>query len=198
VADSIVAVTATANAQFALVTGITSAFPLLSLLLPVNSLSDMLMLTKNQIMMTLRLAAAYGLEINYKARMKELAPILLNAFGWRAVARELVGAVPVVGFVARAGIAYAGTVTVGKSAMIYYETGENINREQLQRWYREALEASKEKIRALSSVVKRRGRAERALPPASEPLDVIETELCDLSDAPVSQEELQPAKSEAS
>ena len=181
VADSIISVTATANAQFALVTGITSAFPVLSLLLPVNSLSDMLMLTKNQIMMTLRLAAAYGLEINYKTRLKELAPILMNAFGWRAVARELVGAVPVVGFVARAGIAYAGTVTIGKSAMIYYETGENINKAQLQQWYKEALESSKGKIRALAGAVKRRGKAERALPPPPGTQDIVDTELRELS-----------------
>jgi uncharacterized protein (DUF697 family) len=180
VADNIVLVTATANAQFALVTGITSAFPLLSLILPVNGLSDMLMLTKNQIMMTLRLAAAYGLDINYKTRLKELAPILMNAFGWRAVARELVGAVPVVGFVARAGIAYAGTVTVGKTAIVYYETGENINKDQIKRLYREALESSKEKIRSLANAVKGRGKAQRALPAPAESQDIIETELRDI------------------
>jgi len=182
VANNIINVTATANAQFALVTGITAAFPLLSLLLPVNGLSDMLMLTKNQIMMTLRLAAAYGLEINFKTRLKELAPLMMNAFGWRAVARELVGAVPVVGFVAKAGIAYAGTVTVGKSAMIYYETGEKISKDQLMRWYNEALAASKEKIKALSQVVGRRGKTVKQLPSAAatDTSDVIETKMRDL------------------
>jgi uncharacterized protein (DUF697 family) len=182
VANNIINVTATANAQFALVTGITAAFPLLSLLLPVNSLSDMLMLTKNQIMMTLRLAAAYGLEINFKTRLKELAPLMINAFGWRAVARELVGAVPVVGFVAQAGIAYAGTVTVGKSAMIYYETGEKISKDQLMRWYNDALAASKEKIKSLTEIAGRRGKSMKQLPSAPEPdsSDVIETEMREL------------------
>jgi uncharacterized protein (DUF697 family) len=182
VANNIINVTATANAQFALVTGITAAFPLLSLLLPVNSLSDMLMLTKNQVMMTLRLAAAYGLEISFKTRLKELAPLMMNAFGWRAVARELVGAVPVVGFVAKAGIAYAGTVTVGKSAMIYYETGEKISKEQLVRWYQDALAASKDKIKALSEIAGRRGGKLKRLPtaPGMDTSDVIEAELRDL------------------
>jgi uncharacterized protein (DUF697 family) len=179
VANNIIVVTATANAQFALVTGITSAFPLLSLILPVNSLSDMLMLTKNQIMMTLRLAACYGLDINYRTRMKELAPILMNAFGWRAIARELVGAVPVVGFVARAGIAYAGTVTVGRTAMVYYETGENISRAQIKRWYQDALETSRGKIKALAAAVNRRGKPRRALPPPTDALDIVDTELRD-------------------
>ena len=180
VANNIIVLTATANAQFALVTGITSAFPVLGVLLPVNGLSDTLMLTKNQIMMTLRLAAAYGLDINFKSRIKELAPLMINAFGWRAIARELVGAVPVIGFIARAGIAYAGTVTVGKSAMIYYETGENISKAQLQRWYKEALESSKEKIRALADTVKRRGSKQKALPAPAASADIIDTELREL------------------
>ena len=180
VANNIILVTATANSQFALVTGITSAFPILGWLLPVNGLSDTLMLTKNQIMMTLRLAAAYGLEINFKARIKELGPLLINAFGWRAIARELVGAVPGVGFVAKAGIAYAGTVTVGKSAMIYYETGEKIDKAQLQRWYKEALESSREKIKTLAGVVNRRGKTHKALPPPSNPTDIVDTEMRDI------------------
>ncbi len=184
VANSIIVITATANAQFALVTGITSAFPLLSLILPVNGLSDMLMLTKNQIMMTLRLAAAYGLEISFQNRIKELAPILMNAFGWRAVSRELVGAIPVVGFVARAGIAYAGTVTVGKSAMVYYETGEKISKDQLKRWYQEALEASRDKIKTIAATVKRRGGRRRMLPSTDVSNDIIDTEIREIS-API-------------
>ena len=156
VAEQIIAMTATANAQFALVTGITAAFPLLAFLLPVNGLSDMLMLTKNQVMMTLKLAAVYGRELEYKSRLKEIAPILLNAFGWRAVARELVGAIPIIGMVSKAGIAYAGTVTVGKSAQVFYESGEKIGAAQLKGWYKEALVSSKDKIRALARRTPRR------------------------------------------
>jgi uncharacterized protein (DUF697 family) len=185
VANDIIVLTATANAQFALVTGITSAFPLLSLILPVNGLSDMLMLTKNQAMMTLRLAAAYGLDVSVKSRMKDLAPVLMNAFGWRAIARELVGAVPVVGFVARAGIAYAGTVTVGKSAMVFYETGEKISKEQLKRWYKDALETSRGRIKSLADAVKRRRKPQRALPPEADQADIVDTEIRDLSSAGV-------------
>ena len=159
VAERIIAMTATANAQFALVTGITAAFPLLAFLLPVNGLSDMLMLTKNQVMMTLKLAAVYGRELEYKSRLKEIAPILINAFGWRAVARELVGAIPIIGMVTKAGIAYAGTVTVGKSAQKYYETGEKIGAAQIRGWYKEALNSSKEKIRELARRTPRRKRA---------------------------------------
>ena len=184
VAEDIISVTAIANAQFALVTGITAAFPLLSFLLPVNGLSDMLMLTKNQVMMTLKLAAVYGLELDYKSRLKEVAPILVNAFGWRAVARELVGAIPVIGMVTKAGISYAGTVTVGKTAQKFYESGEKISGEQIKRWYSEALQSSKEKIRALAKTTVRRRRTGSvpALPSGEETLmpsndyDIVDTE----------------------
>ena len=156
VAQRIINATALTNAQFTLLTGIASAFPLTAPLLPVNSLSDIVVLTKNQIMMTLRLAAAYGLEVDYKSRVKEIAPILANAFGWRAIARELLGAVPVVGVVARPAISYAGTVTVGKAAQFYYQTGENISAAQLRRIYKEAYAVSREKLRALSANVRSR------------------------------------------
>ncbi|HLK57950.1 MAG TPA: hypothetical protein VKU00_15390, partial [Chthonomonadaceae bacterium] len=103
VSQHIITQTATTNAQFSLLTGIAAAFPLLSLIgWAAFDLSDILVLTKNQIMMTMQLAAANGLSLDYKSRMKELAPILLNAFGWRAIARELVGAIPGIGFLFRA------------------------------------------------------------------------------------------------
>jgi uncharacterized protein (DUF697 family) len=154
VAQQIITQTAAVNAQFALITGITEAVPIAGILLPVNALSDIVILTKNQTMMVLRLAAAYGLSVEYKSRLKELAPILGNAFGWRAIARELVGAVPGVGFLIRATISYAGTLTVGKAAQLYYETGETITAAQMRRAYHDAYEASREKVRALADALR--------------------------------------------
>jgi uncharacterized protein (DUF697 family) len=180
IAQRIINATALTNAQFTLITGIASAIPLLAILLPVNSLSDIMILTKNQIMMTLRLAAAYGLEVDYKSRMKEVAPILANAFGWRAIARELVGAVPVVGVVAKPAISYAGTITVGKAAQVYYQTGENLSAAQLRRVYKEAYALSKEKLRALSANI--RSRRKQVEP---------ESELLQLSSAPMELTEIE-------
>lgn len=166
VAQRIVTETALANAQFALITGLSEAIPITAILLPVNSLSDIVILTKNQAMMTLRLAAAYGLPVDYKSRMKEVAPILGNAFGWRAIARELVGAVPLVGFLVRAMIAYAGTYTVGKGVQTYYETGETLTAAQARRLYREAYESSRDKVRQLADTL-RRGKGGKSLPAAN-------------------------------
>jgi uncharacterized protein (DUF697 family) len=149
VAQRLITQTATVNAQFALITGLAEQLPLLGL--PGTALSDIIVLTKNQAMLALRLAAAYGLEVDYKSRIKELAPIIANGFGWRAVARELVGIVPVIGFLPRAAIAYAGTVTVGKAAQFYYETGEEVTAAQMKRLYRDAYAGARERVRALAA-----------------------------------------------
>lgn len=180
VAQRIINGTAMTNAQFTLITGVAASFPLLAPLLAASSLSDIMVLTKNQIMMTLRLAAAYGLEVDYKSRIKEVAPILANAFGWRAIARELVGAVPIVGVLAKPAISYAGTVTVGKAAQVYYQTGENISAAQLHRIYKEAYAVSREKLRALSANVRarrKRGQPEAELPQlTAAPLELTDIE----------------------
>ncbi len=169
VVQQLIQTTAAANAQFSLLTGITSAFPLLSVLLPVNALSDVVVLTKNQIMMTLRIAAAYGLPIDYASRMKEIVPLIGNAVGWRAIARELTGAIPFVGFAAKASIAYAGTVTIGKAAAVYYETGQSLTSKQARLMYQEAYAASKEKVKALTSSLKRRKEISADRTPALAP-----------------------------
>ena len=69
-----------------------------------------------------------------------------------------------VGFVFRAMISYAGTITVGKAAQLYYECGETMTRSQAQRLYREAYAGSKERIRALANRIRPgRGGGRRAL-----------------------------------
>ncbi len=155
VGDFLINQTSVVNAEFSLLTGITAAFPITGILLPVNALSDIVVLTKNQAMLALRLAAIYDLPVDYIKRSKELAPILGNAFGWRAIAREIVGMIPVGGMVAKAMIAYAGTATIGHAAQVYYETGENLNREQLKRIYQSAYIASRGKVKVLAERLRR-------------------------------------------
>lgn len=186
-AQRIIGQTATANAQFSLVTGIAEAIPITAILLPVNALSDIVILTKNQTMMVLRLAAAHGLPIDYKSRMKEVGPILANAFGWRAIARELVGAVPGVGFVARAMISYAGTATVGKAAQLYYETGETVTAGQMKRLYREAYETGQERVKAMAENLRisRKPEALTAASALTSGLVKVEEEPIDAAPPPV-------------
>lgn len=192
VAQRVIAQTATTNAQWALITGISAAIPITAILLPVNTLSDIVVLTKNQTMMVLRLAAAYGLPVEYRSRMKELGPILANAFGWRAIARELVGVVPGVGFLARAMIAYAGTATVGKAAQLYYETGEIATAGQLRKLYRDAYATSVEKVQKLVELARGGGGGGTRLRIASKSRSGSGTSVADSE--PANEEEREPAQ----
>lgn len=84
--------------------------------------ADLPVLTLNQIRMVLRIAAAHGEEID-RERAVELLPILAAGFGFRAIARELAGFVPVAGWAVKGGIAFAGTRALGEAAIAYFEKG---------------------------------------------------------------------------
>lgn len=81
--------------------------------------TDFAVLTLNQIRLVLRLAAAHGVEID-QSRVPEVLATLGAAFGFRAVARQLLGAVPVAGWLVKGAIAYAGTRALGEAANRYF------------------------------------------------------------------------------
>ncbi len=137
---------ATLNAGIAMLSAVPSVFPLLGLLAPPAAVADMVVLTKNQLLMVLRVAAAYGKAPDWRRRLPELASVLGAAFGWRAVARELVGFVPGgVGMVVKGMVAYAGTLTVGRAAAWYYATGRTPGKAERERLYQQAWEEAREK-----------------------------------------------------
>ena len=82
--------------------------------------ADFPVLTLNQIRLVLRMAAAYGQEIDAK-RVPELLAVLGSGLSFRAVARQLVGVVPVAGWAIQGAIAYAGTKALGEAAVQYFE-----------------------------------------------------------------------------
>ena len=81
---------------------------------------DMPVLTLNQARLVLRIALAYGQEID-RQRAAELLGVVGAGFGFRAVARELLDFVPVAGWAVKGGVAYAGTKAVGEAAVRYFE-----------------------------------------------------------------------------
>ncbi|HOM82779.1 MAG TPA: hypothetical protein PLZ94_13430, partial [Armatimonadota bacterium] len=144
-AEHLTATTSAANAQIALISALPGIVPATQILLPTAAAADIVLLTKNQILLVLKLTAIYGKPVNSVARLWELAPVVGGAFGWRALARELVGAVPGgVGVVAKSAIAYAGTYTVGRAAQLYYERGKLPSVEERKRIYQETLDWAKE------------------------------------------------------
>lgn len=154
--------TAVANAEFAMLNALPGVIPPLAILLPTTAIGDIVMLAKNQAMMLFRLAAAHNLPLDLSSRSPDLGPLLGNAFGWRALARQLVAVVPGgVGVVARGAIAYAGTVALGEALRRLYALGQKPNRAQVARLYRESLAEAREVARNLSGRLPLR----RNLPP---------------------------------
>lgn len=82
--------------------------------------ADFPILTLNQLRLVLRLGAAHGVEVDQQ-RVPEILATVGAAFGLRAVARQLLGAVPVAGWAVKGGIAYAGTRALGEVAMRYFQ-----------------------------------------------------------------------------
>jgi uncharacterized protein (DUF697 family) len=82
--------------------------------------ADFPVLTLNQIRLVLRLAAAHGVQVDQQ-RAPEILATLAAGFGFRTVARQVVGVVPVGGWLVKGGIAYGGTRAVGEGAMRYFQ-----------------------------------------------------------------------------
>ncbi len=128
------------NAKLAMLSALPGIVPFTDILLPVTAIGDMILLTKNQGLLLLSIAAAYGKDVDLKARTRELLPVAGSAFGWRIVARQLIGLVPGgIGVAVKGAVAYAGTYTVGRSAALYYSTGQILSKPRVQQVYRDAL-----------------------------------------------------------
>ncbi len=157
------------NAKLALLSALPGVLPLTGFLLPATALGDMILLTKNQGLLLLSIAAAYGREVDLRARTRELLPVVGSAFGWRAAARQLVGLVPGgVGLVFKGCIAYAGTYTVGRSAALYYSTGQTLTGPRLRQAYQDAL---RDGLAYTSALAKRLKRPRKGKPPAGIAVD---------------------------
>src|SRR6185369_15498442 len=135
------------NAFFALATALPDVVPSL-MELPWafgEFASDTAFLTGNQLRMAFQIAATYGREVGFAHQKAEVVSIVAGAFGWRAIARELVGKIPLGGgLIPKGAIAYAGTYVVGKSLEYLYEANKRYPRGLRRQDYRDALKRGKE------------------------------------------------------
>jgi len=123
--------------------------PVLGLVLGgIASAGDTIAITGLQIDMLLKISAAYGKRAEF-ARVVELLPVIGGGYGWRALARELSGFIPVAGIPIKAGIAYAGTLVVGQAASYYYEHGTQLTAASTKALYHDALERAKKLVAEL-------------------------------------------------
>jgi uncharacterized protein (DUF697 family) len=133
------------NALFSVATSVPTLMPILAAPWAVGEFaSDTAFLTMNQIRMAFMLAAAHDEVVGYREQKSEIASMFAGAFGWRAIARELIGIIPLGGgIIPKAGIAFAGTYVVGLSLEKYYTMGQGLTPEQRKQAYRDALTRGK-------------------------------------------------------
>ena len=145
------------NALFALATAVPDVVPFLSLPWAITEFaSDTAFLTANQIRMLFFLAAASDRVVGYREQRGEIGTIVLGAFGWRAIARELVGKIPLGGgLIPKAAIAYAGTRVVGLSLERYFRLGYGYSRSERREAYEVAFERGKTIAGSLMNAARR-------------------------------------------
>ncbi|MBL8209652.1 MAG: hypothetical protein JNK87_03020 [Bryobacterales bacterium] len=134
------------NAFFSLATALPGIVPsILALPFAVGEFaSDTAFLTVNQVRMAFLLAAASDREVGYKEQRNEIGSILAGAFGWRAIARELVGKIPLGGgLIPKAAIAFAGTMVAGRVLERLYREGYEFSKQERAAAYESAFEKGK-------------------------------------------------------
>jgi uncharacterized protein (DUF697 family) len=100
----------------------------------VASAGDMVAITGIQVMLMMHIEATYGNDPDV-GRLWQMLPIIGGGFGWRALARELAGFVPIAGIAIKGAIAYAGTIVVGEGVTFFHEHGRHMSHLQAAQLY---------------------------------------------------------------
>lgn len=144
--QKVITSTSRENTMFSLATALPDVIPSL-IELPwaiAEFASDTAFLTMNQIRMSFQIAGASDREVGYMEQKSEIAAVVGSAFGWRAIARQVVGKVPFGGgLIGKAAIAYAGTKVLGLSLDKYYAIGYSYARDERKALYEDAYRQGK-------------------------------------------------------
>jgi hypothetical protein len=169
--EKVIAATSKENTMFSLATALPDVIPSF-IELPwavAEFASDTAFLTMNQIRMAFQLAGASDREVGYMEQKSEIAAVIGSAFGWRAIARQLVGKVPFGGgLIGKAAIAYAGTKVLGLSLDKYYSIGYTYARDERDHLYADAYKQGKQIALRLLSLL-RPDLADKLAPKENEP-----------------------------
>ncbi|MBV8812181.1 MAG: hypothetical protein JO033_26230 [Acidobacteriaceae bacterium] len=154
--DRVVARVARENTLFSVTTALPDVIPSV-IELPwavAEFASDTAFLTMNQVRMAFLIAAGSDREVGYRHQKSEIATVIGSAFGWRALARQLVGKIPLGGgLIAKAAVSYAGTKVLGLSLERYYRIGFTFTRHERDHMYWDAFRQGKRvALKFLSSV----------------------------------------------
>lgn len=147
VSEKIVTAVCNENVLFAVATSLPNLVPsVLSLPFAAGEfVSDTAFLTMNQLRMAFLLAGAHDRPIGYRQQKTQVASVIAGAFGWRAIARELVSKIPFGGgVIGKAGISYAGTWVVGRSLERLYKAGANLTPGERKNVYNEGIQRGRQ------------------------------------------------------
>lgn len=112
--------------------------------------SDTAVLTMNQIRLAFLIAAASDAPVGYIDQRGQIASIVASAFGWRAIARELVSKIPFgCGLIPKGAIAFAGTYVVGLGLDRYLCLGRGLTAEEKREHYQQALNRGRELVQQI-------------------------------------------------
>ncbi len=128
--------TAKANAGYSFSTGLAEVVPVLGVPLTIG---DILVLTKNQLMMSYRIALAAGKAGKASELVGEIVGVLGGGLLFRQIARQLAGMLPVIGIVPKVAVAYGGTWAIGRAVTIWATEGRKLTGERLRQLSREGL-----------------------------------------------------------
>ena len=150
--ERVVHTVARENALFAVATALPDVVPSLVELPWVFGewASDTAFLTANQFRMAFMIAAAYDGDVGFMEQKGQILTIAAGAFGWRAIARELVGKIPLGGgLIPKGAIAYAGTYLVGKALERWHSSEARLPREEGSKIYEMALDRGRSMVKGL-------------------------------------------------
>jgi uncharacterized protein (DUF697 family) len=124
--------------KVALASAVVDHIPVVGFVLgAVASAGDMVAITGIQVMLMLHIDAVYGRDPDVQ-RTWQVLPVIGGGFGWRTLARELAGFVPVAGIAIKGAIAYAGTIVVGEGVTFFNEHGSHMTKGQALTLYERA------------------------------------------------------------
>lgn len=135
--DATIEETAKANASYALTSGLAEVVPLLTV--PLN-LGDMVVLTKNQLVMSYRLVLASGRDGEPRKLLGEILGVLGGGMIFRQLARQLVGFIPVAGLIPKIAIAYGGTWAIGRAVTLWATDGREVTADLVKSMSAEGIE----------------------------------------------------------
>ena len=150
------------NAYFTIATALPNVVPsIISVPWAVGEFaSDTAFLTMNQVRMAFLIAAASDSDIGYKRQRAQIGSIVAAAFGWRAIAREMVSKIPAGGgLVSKGLVSFAGTYVVGVGLDRVLRFGRHLTREEKRQHYAYAFERGREAVHHIVERLTGRGRS---------------------------------------